>query len=275
MARLTSATRRALDEKHLLVYVKDKEAAALMAEPGWDGAMLSGQRDYLMVVDANMGFNKANALVEESLEYAVDLTDLEHPRATLTVRHAHLSKQGNVLCRHEPRYDPSYQQMMERCYWNYLRVYVPLEAQLVDATPHTVSGLELLSGRPSSAQVTVGPPEQGHNVFGTFFLLRRGEALETRFEYALPTYVFQVQDGGTEYVLTVQKQPGTQTIPLQVRIVLPPGIKVGASEPEPTLATTSELEYALTLERDQVVRVILCPAICLLSPSTVASIAEF
>jgi hypothetical protein len=275
LARLTSATRRALDEKHLLVYVKDKEAAALMAEPGWDGAMLSGQRDYLMVVDANMGFNKANALVEESLEYAVDLTDLEHPRATLTVRHAHLSKQGNVLCRHEPRYDPSYQQMMERCYWNYLRVYVPLEAQLVDATPHTVSGLELLSGRPSSAQVTVGPPEQGHNVFGTFFLLRRGEALETRFEYALPTDVFQVQDGGTEYVLTVQKQPGTQAIPLQVRIVLPPGIKVGASEPEPTLATTSELEYALTLERDQVVRVILCPAICLLSPSTVASIAEF
>jgi hypothetical protein len=275
LARLASATRRALDEAHLMVYVQDKEAAALMAELGWDGAMLPGRGDYLMVVDANMGFNKANPLVEESLEYAVDLTELDRPRATLIVRHKHLSQQGKALCRHEPRYDPTYEQMMERCYWDYVRVFVPLEAQLVDATPHAVSGLELLSGTPSPARVIVGPPEQGRNVFGTFFLLRRAEALETRFEYTLPRDVLQVQDGGVEYVLTVQKQPGTRGIPLQVRIVLPPGAKVGASEPEPTLATTSELEYALTLERDRVVRVILCPAICLLGPRLVVSIAKF
>lgn len=257
LQRLARAALQALHEKHLLLYLEDEEAAALMAELGWDGALIRSPGDYLMVVDTNMGFNKVNALVEENLEYVVDLTDLTQPRATLTVRHRHPLEYGETSCRQEPRYDSTYEQMMERCYWDYLRVYVPLGTRLMDATPHPVSGLELLSGQPSPGQVTAGPPEHDHDVFATFLLLHPGEVLETRFEYALPKGVLQAREGGYEYILVVQKQPGTHAVPLRMLILLPPGVEVEMSDPKPTSMTSAELEYAFTLETDQVLKVII------------------
>jgi hypothetical protein len=257
LIRLAQAALGALEEKHLLVYLEDQEAAALVAELGWDGALIRSPGDYLMVVDANMGFNKVNAVVQESLEYVVNLSDPAHPRATLTIHHWHPLAHGENPCRHEPRYDSTYEQMMARCYWDYLRVYVPLGTQLLDATLHPVSGLELLSGQPSEGQVTVGPPEQEHDVLATFLLLRPSEALETRFEYTLPQRVLQARQGRAEYTLVAQKQPGTHATPLRVRVLLPAGMKVEASEPEPTLMTGSEVEYALTLKTDRLLRVTL------------------
>jgi hypothetical protein len=259
LIRLARAALGALEEKHVLVYLEDGSAASLLAELGWDGALARQRGDYLMVVDANLGFNKVNAVVQESLVYDVDLTDLAHPQATLTVHHWHPVEHGENPCRHEPRYDPTYEQMMERCYWDYLRVYVPLGARLTDATPHAISGSELLSGRPSPAQVTVGPPEEDHEVFATFFLLRPREALQTRFEYALPPEILQTREGDTGYALLVQKQPGTRAVPLRVRVLLPPGADVAASEPQPTSVTGQEVEYALTLETDRCLAMTLRP----------------
>ena len=257
LLRLARAAPLALRQKRLLLYLEDEEAAALVAEMGWDGALIHSPGDYLMVVDTNMGFNKVNALVEESLEYVVDLADLAHPRATLTVRHRHPLEHAQTPCRQEPRYDATYEQMMERCYWDYLRVYVPAGTSLLEATPHPVSGLELMSGQASPGEVTVGPAEHGHDVFATFLLLHPGENLETRFEYALPEGVLQGREGGFEYVLVAQKQPGTRAIPLRVLILLPSGAEVEASEPEPISMTGVELEYALTLETDQALKVTL------------------
>jgi len=257
LIRLARAAFGALEEKHLLVYLEDEAAASLVAELGWDGALVCPQGDYLMIVDTNMGFNKVNAVVEESLEYVVDLTDPARPRATLTVRHRHPLEHGESPCRHEPRYDSTYEQMMERCYWDYLRVYVPSGSQLLDATPHPVSDSELLSGRSSPGQVTVGSAEQGHDVFATFLLLRPSEILETRFEYALPQGVLQTRGGASEYTLVVQKQPGTRATPLRVRVLLPPGMELEASEPEPTSMIGAVVEYALTLEADRFLRMTL------------------
>jgi hypothetical protein len=248
---LARAALRALDEKHLLLYLQDEQMATLLSDLGWDGALLRRPGDYLMVVDTNMGFNKANALVEQSLEYVVDLTEPDRPRARLTVRHHHPLEQSNAPCRQEPRYDETYEQMAERCYWDYLRVYVPSASVLADAIPHSVSGSELLSGHPSPAQVRVGPPEHGRNIFATFLLLRPSETVETRLTYALPADVLQVRDQELEYALLIQKQPGTRAVPLRVQILLPPGASLIESEPEPAFGAGSRLEYAFELLTDQ------------------------
>ena len=173
----------------------------------------------------------------------------------LTVIHRHLLDKTSVECRHWPHYDETYEQMMEGCYWNYLRVYVPLDTELLSATPHAVSAQELLSGQPSRAEVAMGPAERGHNVFATLLLLRPASVLETRFEYALPGSIVRSQGEKSEYVLTLQKQPGTRAVALRVRLLLPAGAEVQTSEPELTQVSGSVLEYTSTLEVDRTVRV--------------------
>jgi hypothetical protein len=254
LLKLGRAVVQALDERHLLVLLEDEETSTWLSEVGWDGAMRAAEGDYLYVVDTNMGFNKVNALVQEHLDYAVDLSDPDHPRAVLRVRHQHMLDRLDAVCEHRPRYGETYEDMMERCYWDYLRVYTAPGSQLTNATPHEVPGDALLSGRPSPAEVRVGPHEQGRNVFATLFLLRPRETLETRFEYALPQQALHRTKEGVEYTLLAQKQPGTRALPLDVRLLLPEGAALVYSDPQPVEASASELRYALSLLTDQTIR---------------------
>ena len=133
LTSLGAAALRALEERHLFVYLPEGGAAAeALHQAGWDGALRDVPGDYLMVVDANLGFNKVNPYVTESLSYTVDLRDPAAPRANLTLIHTHTSPLTGVPCRHEARYDLSYEQMMHRCYWDYVRVYVPGGSRLLE-----------------------------------------------------------------------------------------------------------------------------------------------
>jgi hypothetical protein len=198
-----------------------------------------------------VGFNKANGLVKERLTYTVDLSDRNRPQAALVVQHEHPLTDWPGPCDQRPRYDETYEQMMERCYWDYLRVYVPPGTELSDATPHAVSGQALLSGTPSPAEVTVQDVQTGHRVLGVLLLLRPGETLDTGFEYALPQRTLQSEGNACRYDLWVQKQPGTGAVALQVRILLPAGAVIKESDPQPDASLELGPEYALTLETDQ------------------------
>jgi len=252
LIRLGRAAMAALERRDLLIYLADEEAAALLAELGWDGALRDAPGDFLMVVDTNVGFNKVNGVVEESLEYTVDLTDPAQPRATLVVRHRHPVTNWTPPCRQEPRYDPTYEQMMQRCYWNYLRVYAPPGAVLVASEGHPVPGEALLSGQPTSGEVTTVEGEGGRSVFATLLLVQPGETVETRFEYLLPPTVVFATGNPDEmgYSLLVQKQPGTRGVPLSVRIRLPTGSALTASDPPPAEVGEVEIVYRLRLETD-------------------------
>ena len=260
LARLGQAVLRSLDEKHVLVYAQDPAVAAWLSEMGWDGAVRRAGGDLLLVVDTNMGFNKANALVETQVEYQVDLSDLDRPRSMLSVRHHHTLQRPVDRCVHEPRYDETYEQMMERCYWDYLRVIVPQGARLLSATPHAVAGAELLSGQPSPAEVSITPTGLGYDVLGTFLLLRPGETVETRFEYALPESVISIADGVVVYELVAQKQPGTDAVPLRVRVTVPVGAEIRSSTPAPAAIAGRELEYVWSMRTDQRLRLVLSDA---------------
>jgi hypothetical protein len=255
--RLYKAGVEALEEKHVLLYLSEERAETLVAELGWDGALRDHPGDSLMVVDTNLGFNKANALVTTELTYVVDLVDLVRPQARLTVRHHHPLEPRDAPCQHQPRYDETYAQMMERCYWDYLRVYVPLSSTLVDATPRAIPASALLSQRPNPAHVTIGPAEKGRNVFSTLLLVRPSETVETSFVYNLSQEVLQAQGQEIAYALLIQKQPGTHATPVQVQVRLPEGSKLVRSEPAPASQTRSTLEYRLELRRDLVVRLVL------------------
>jgi hypothetical protein len=250
MVGLSTAAIKALGEKHLLAYLEDRDAALVLEDLGWDGALADAPGDYLMVVDVNMGFNKVNAVVEESLDYRVDLTDPTRPEATLTVYHRHPLQDWVGPCSQEPRYSATYEGMTERCYYDYLRVYAPGGTELLHATPHAVPGSILLSGQRRAGEVHASRGEAGKDAFATFLVVRPGERVETTFACALPEGTVERVGDAWRYRLTVQKQPGTDARPVRVALELPAGAKVVAAEPPAAERDEGVLVYRVDLRTD-------------------------
>ncbi len=189
-----------LDERHLQIAVADETVAALLAERRWDGALtLPPQGDFLAVVDTNVGFNKANAAVRQALAYRV-AQEGDRLAATLVVTYTHTARPlpANAACERSLKYGDSYQALAERCYWDYLRVYVPAGSELLSA-----EGL-------NRSQVEHG--EGGATVFSGDFVLRPGAQMTVTLRYRLPPTVLL-----TDYALTVRKQAGTLAVPLRVQ----------------------------------------------------------
>ena len=253
---LARAAWKALLEKHMLVYLADSEAASVLTRGGWDGAVRSDAGDFLMVVDSNVGFNKANGLVTREILYAVDLRDPARPTAKLVVHHRN-PVSDTTECRHESRYDASYEQMMERCYWNYLRILVPEGTVLAGATPHAVAGRHLISGEASPAEVVSEPLEGGRSVLATFLLVPMGAELETAFDLHLQPHVIRAAEGGaTAYALTLQKQPGTSADRVHLTVSLPSEARLLASDPPPTGVSGATVQFDLQLRTDMTVRLV-------------------
>ena len=240
MRAVAEALLQALNERHILLQFDNDMMREVLASRGWDGAVTRPDRgDFLLVVDSNLGFNKVNAAAQTSLTYNVDLSNPRSPRAELVTLHRNNAQEGEP-CRHAA-YDPgNYAGLINRCYWNYLRVYTLAETGLDDATPHEVPAEWMLSGEAVPPRVDVldnegllheNPP--GLQAYGTLLVVPIGEELQTRFEIALPAGVLQFEEDGeiVRYTLHVQRQSGTLANELSLAVQLPPGAELIASEP--------------------------------------------
>jgi hypothetical protein len=259
LVKLARALKKALDEKHILVYLADPQAAELLRRRNWDGALAlpSEPLDMLMIVDSNVGFNKADPNVERSVRYEVDLAPAEGPRARLTLTYRNHSTRVEAAsppqagdgipagsCIQESRYGETYADMMEGCYWDYLRVYVPEGSRLLSGPelPLPPGSLlarhdeSLLRAERGSLQFQPISPTasartmDGWEVWTAFFDLPPLEETVLSFDYQLPRSVLLTDrhsPGGLSYYrLRFQKQPGTEAVPLQVTITLPPGAEL-------------------------------------------------
>jgi len=247
---------RLLEGRHLLVFVDDVDVAGALAQVGWDGSLRESEGDYLMIVDANLGFSKVNPLVSESADYRVALRADGTAAAELSLSYAHQGQKAGVRCQHQPPYtgDLAYELIMHRCYYDYLRVCVPAGSVLRAATPHPTPGEYLIRGEPDDGQAVTLSDEAGKTVFAQFFVVEYGQALTTRFVYDLPRVV-QSSEGQWRYALLIQKQPGTGSTPVSLTLVLPPGAQLLAATPSPCMVDGETLTFDLNLDTDIVVEV--------------------
>ncbi|NBD36338.1 MAG: hypothetical protein GVY30_10140, partial [Chloroflexi bacterium] len=231
----------------------DGQTAEILRQTGWDGALYHGPGDYLMAVDANLGYNKVNPYIEERLSYTVDLRLPRHPKATLALHYQHLGPQQEGYCYHfeKPR-NYTYDHRMEQCHWNYARAYVPEGSRLLSATPHPVPGRMLASGKSRGGEPEVIPQESGKTVFGTFFVLKPGRRHEARFTYSLPSEVMaQEEDGDVwHYRLYLQRQGGKEPTPAQITVLLPRQATVLESALPPAQIEEGRVTYELQLRTD-------------------------
>ena len=216
---------RTMNERHLLLQFDDPQVESQLARHNWDGAVRPGEGDFLMTTDTNIGFNKTNALLDVSITYDVNLTDLSNPKGSLVLTHHNHASQ-DVPC-----LQWGYKQVegvewypIDRCYWTYTRVYKQAGTSLVDASPHAIPSEWILLGKDVPARVDVLENEvENVQGYGTLLVVHGGETLSTGFDFALPNSVILRGDGSGRYVyrLKVQKQPGTLANPLVIRIHLP------------------------------------------------------
>jgi hypothetical protein len=235
--KLARALKRALDEKHILIYLADPQAAGLLRQQNWDGALTTplSPSDALLVVDSNVGFNKVDAVIARSIYHQVDLTAEGEPRAWLALTYQHLENRPLGACIQESRSSDTYADMMERCYWDYVRVYVPTGSQLRQGPDLPLPPGSLLARNKDGVPPEPISPtltEDGWSVWAAFFDLTTLEQQTLTFEYQLPAGVVEYDlDGCARYRLRVQKQPGTEAVPLRVEVTLPPAAELVATIP--------------------------------------------
>lgn len=254
---LANAIQKGLREKHLLVSVDDPEAQTLLGQRGWNGAIANPEGDYLYVVDGNLGFNKVNPLIDTTIAYTVTLERDGPPTGELTLLYTNRSRPNEEPCNPEPHYGANYETEMHRCYWNYLRVYVPEGSRLRSATPAPLPKASLRHQKMGGAGEEtrrIGPPEFGKQVFGVYFLVPRNAQRVQRFRYTLPAGVMRRDGDVWHYSLTVQKQPGARARPVRITLLLPPEARL-VSASEPVHRQGSRLRFERRLDHDQEITV--------------------
>jgi hypothetical protein len=180
-------------------------------------------------VDSNIGFNKTNALLDVKFDYSIDLSNLNSPTAELTITHKNNARNDIPCIQWGLKSNGTYENFMNRCYWDYLRVYTLDNTKLLLSTPHAIPAEWMIKKESVPAKIDqLNEKIQGIQGFGTLLVVRGGQSLETSFIFSLPQRVLDrsQDDKLITYHLKFQKQPGTVAIPLNLKIHLPVGAKI-------------------------------------------------
>ncbi len=220
--KLVNLLLRTLDEHYLLLQLDNPAMTSLLARYGWDGSLRPGDGDFLMVVDSNIGFNKTNAVVETSIVYDVDLTNLATPISNLTVFHKNNSD-SKIPCVqwHGVTLEGQKDYPIDRCYWDYMRVYMPAGTELLDANPQSIPADWMILRQAVPSRVDVLDEDiPGVQGFGVLKVVPGGDTIATNFEFNLPIEIIKKQSNSDIFVykLRIQKQPGTIGVPIVLRV---------------------------------------------------------
>jgi hypothetical protein len=255
VAVLANNLRQALAEKHMQLYLKNPHAAAFLAKKEWTGALKSTPHDYLMVVDANVGFNKASALVERRLHHHVQLDAAGQAEIQVTLTYHHAAQQPVDFCYPEMSYDPTYRQNMARCYWNYGQLIVPASAHLRAGPHNVVNGQHLLRGRSTTGDIDQVPLSPDKMSWGQLFLLSPQKTLTLTYRYTLPPGTAAFNGDHWTYNLYLQKQAGTIAPPVELTITLPEQAQLLGVQPLAGELQKNRVDYRFDLATDQKIQV--------------------
>ncbi len=212
-----------LDSGQLLVFFNDPAAERALEIGGWGGGIQPGDGDFFSLIDSNVGFNKVDSVIQRSVEYKVDLSDVLHPSADVILSYRHLGSQSAVDCKQEISYGAgTYQDMQQRCYLDYWRVYLPAGTLLKTADARSVPGEQLLNPIGWSGQVEELSGEAGTRVFAGLLMLPAGQSNQIHLTVALPQeVVHQVDLTRLDYGLRIHVQPGLEYLPFTLEVKVP------------------------------------------------------
>lgn len=250
---------QATEDRHLQIYMTNPDVALALDEVEWNGRLpQTPSGDFLMVVDTNMGYNKANIYVQRATHYQVFLQEAT-PRAELAVRYDHSGPAKDEPCYQgtEQEYEQSlpYLASAEKCYWNYLRVYSPAGSRLVESSRHVVPGETMFSGESWDSAAVEAAESPGLNTFTNFLLVANNSSETSTFSYELPGAILESGEESSRYRLMVYKQAGTGAEALSLAVTLPVNAEPVGVSPQPARieGSTIYFEQQLTANTEFVI----------------------
>lgn len=203
---------QALDARSVQVWIDQPKIADELARLAWDGSVSAPEAgDFIGLVDTNLGYNKVDSVIERAVDYEVawaeaNQGDAGRAMALLTVTYDHPVEVADHRCDITPRYGTSYDDMAARCYFNYVRLYVPSGSELIGVDGVLADSVESRRG------------EGGTQVFSGYFVLPPGDKQDVTFTYYLPEYLSSPPDSDMAYALSVRRQSGTKPLSLTVDV---------------------------------------------------------
>lgn len=180
---------KSLSERHLQIYFSNNIINSLLKEKKWDGSLSEADKDYLFVVNSNLGGTKSNYYIETSMSYEVSsLTRDGLLRANLTLDYKNTAESDA---------------WPGGPYTDYLRVLVQNGSKFTGAKIVYNDGKE----EDISKDVVISSVGR-YPSFETGFKLDPGDSLKVIFSYDLPEKM-SLSKGLSGYSLLWQKQSGT------------------------------------------------------------------
>jgi hypothetical protein len=247
-----------LAARDIAIYCPDPSISALLTHYGWDGALRQSAGDFLMVVSANIGYNKVNPHIQQRIRYDVDLSNPAGPTGATSVTHTNTS-QGDQNCapalnRSGPLAD-TYAALTEDCYWNYLRIFVPGDSTLAGFSVPNIPGTWLLSGIDEGGRVASEAGEAGKHIFGALLVVARASTQDATFRYTLPASVMTTDGAVSRYRLVLQRQPGEDQS-VTVQILLPPQATLVSATPTPDQFADHIVRFNIALDTDREIEIV-------------------
>lgn len=225
---ILGAIGRSLDEKHISIYLNDAKMFSYIDSQGWSHVMPrvskeTEKQDFLSVVEANLGANKANYYLDRSY-------NLE------TV----VGKDGEIKHRLRISYtnrSPSDAFPGGR-YKNRLRVYLPFGSNLTRA----------LWGEADKTGEVSGFVDWGRTGYSLLLELNPKEQKTLVLDYTVPVKV-EFGDGKASYRLNIIKQQGILNDPLQWKISYPINYQVVSSQAKLLGSQEQTISTDLSIDR--------------------------
>lgn len=241
---LAGQLNKGLSNKDIQLYFADESVEKTVLSRGWGGDLKQTDKDYLMVVDTNLGGGKTDAVMDEHTDVNVSIASDGTISNTVTITRKHNG-------------DPS-DPFTGANNVNYQRLYVPKGSTLTHAEGFTIPHGSLFENPDPSWIVdpdlqfadtsftidkdskTQTYEENGKTVFGNWTQTKPGATTVTTFTYTLP---FSLNDLVTQnktseqlrswiglpttdnYSLLLQKQSGANLRTTTVRVHVPDSIK--------------------------------------------------
>ena len=224
------------DRNEIQIATNEKQSMKIMADLGWDGSMYEGGcakdsclADYLYIVEANLGVNKANYFLYRNIEQVVEISNSSVARV-IKINYQNTAKSSNW-----PGGD----------YKNYVRVYVPAEVNLSSISVYDTDnpGTKTILGANEMTVKTVGSKRE------IGFLLTVGIGKKKTVELRYSSAIDLVKANSFSYLGYIQRQSGYGNTGLVSLVSYPSGWQPMQVEPSASIVT-NKLLFNQNFDRD-------------------------
>ncbi len=229
---------QSLEEKHILLYSRNEDLQNMISQRGWSGEVLQTQGDYLSVINTNINGYKTDGVVDEKIEHKAEIQADGSIIDTVEIIRKHNG--GN-----------SQYEWWNKVNSNYMRVYVPVDSQLLEIDGQTVefnqSPLDygILKFKEDSdvkkeednmiidqENGVRAYQDAGKTVFAFWTYVSPQESIVVRLKYKLPFRLDFQNNFVNSYSLLAQKQSGSRGSDFSSQIQYPDGYDIEWKYPE-------------------------------------------